>query len=134
MSAKKVFEIMDDFKVSGFNPFELPKDFDYGQVSGAENEEKVDSSAATQQQGVQIDNNYSSSNADKDFKASSDDRESAIKAREEAQQALEAASSPEEVESAQKSIEQAEKMLEKAELAMGNANSDSILRSIDGWS
>ena len=45
-----------------------------------------------------------------------------------------AASSPEEVESAQKSIEQAEKMLEKAELAMGNANSDSILRSIDGWS
>ena len=31
-------------------------------------------------------------------------------------------------------IKVAEKMLEKAELAMGNANSDSILRSIDGWS
>lgn len=125
---------MDDFKVSGFNPFELPKQIDYGNVSGIENEEKVESSAATQQQGVQIDNNYSSSNADKDFKSSNDDRNSAIKAREEAQQALEAASSPEEVEIAQKAIEQAEKMLENAELAMGNANSDSILRTIDGWS
>lgn len=123
---------MDDFKISGFNPFELPKQFDYENTESVNTDEKVDPSAAPQQ-GSQIDNNYSSSSADKDFNASNENRENALKAREEAQQALESASSPEEVESAQKAIEQAEKLLEKAELMMGNANSDSVLTQVDGW-
>lgn len=122
---------MSEFDIKGINPFEKPLQIDFEQAFPVSEDDKIQTAP---EQEKTIDNNYDFSKADKDFNASNENREKALKNKEEAQQALQNAQSSQEIESAQKAIEEAQKIIEKSELTMGNSNSDSFVRKIDGWS